>query len=158
MSGQLPAQGSRQPTQQIAQRIFPRADFERAYVSLDGEYLRSDISTEGNLFFVDTEGSLTLLRRNYASPVEEDYRGRLVGIGDAPIRYDYRVRVEQVGNTAIDYDYRGRLSSLNSDTITYDARGHVSQIGTVGFEYDRGILEAITDNYTSNGIRVFIVE
>ena len=148
---------STQPSRQTAVSSSALRQYERVYVSARGELLGAYTIFGGSVLFIDRNGEIALAARDYTAELDYDYAGRLNRIGTIPISYDYRGRVEQIGNSAVDYDFRSRLGQIAGDAIAYTSRGQVSQIGTVTFQYDRGAIETISSNYTSNGTQVVIV-
>ncbi|MEM6448686.1 MAG: hypothetical protein AAF703_00055 [Cyanobacteria bacterium P01_D01_bin.105] len=131
--------------------------YDRIYLSTNGEFLGAHTIFGGTILFIDRTGDIELIARDYTAELDYDYAGRLHRIGAATIAYDYRGRVEQIGNRVIDYDFRSRLGQIGVDEIAYTPRGKVSQVGSVTIQYDRGYIDTISANYTSTGARIVIV-
>lgn len=131
--------------------------FERIYVSTDGDFLGAHTIVENTAIYINRDGHISLSTRDYTAELDYDYRGRLQRIGTAELDYDYLGRVQQVGITTIDYDYRSRLSHIGAVEIRYTPRGKVAQIGDVEIRYDRNLIDTISANYTSSGARVIVV-
>lgn len=146
-----------QHASQFENNQFERGQFERIYISSEGDFLGAHTSIGNTVLYIDSDGQMNLVARDYTAELDYDYRGQLSHIGTAAITYDFRGRLQQIGTTRFAYDFRGRLSQVGDNTITYTNRNRVSQIGDVDIRYERGSIDTISDNYTRTGARVIVL-
>lgn len=145
-----------QPSQRISQAQNSR-QFERIYISSEGDFLGAHTFIANTVLYIDSDGQMNLVARDYTAELDYDYRGQLSHIGTAAITYDFRGRLQQVGTTRFAYDFRGRLSQIGDNTLAYNNRNQVAQIGDVDIRYERGSIDTISDNYTRAGARVIVL-
>jgi len=131
---------------------------QQVYVSASGDLLGAYVLASSTRVHVSNNGILSLISRDYTDELTYDYRDRLERIGNAEVSYDFRGRVEQIGSTRIGYGFRDRINQIGSAEVAYTARGKVSQIGDVMLQYDRNLIETISANYTSGGVRIVVVQ
>ncbi len=163
----LLAENSRRKSTLIDFRLAQAAvSSESIYVADNGDFLGTrtilfgtgSANTPSSVVFIDNSGELSLVTRDYTADVTYDYQDRITRIGTTDITYDYRGRVEQIGATPFSYDYRSRVGQVGDAEIAYTARGQVDRVGDVTLEYDQGLIDTISSNYTSSGARVIVVE
>ncbi len=132
--------------------------FQTIYVDALGNVLGTFVTVPGARLKVYANGQVAIDRRDFTTEVTTFNNGRISAVGEARFEYFSTGRISSINGIRFSYFNSGRLQSIDDVRFSYFSQGQLQSIGDVSFNYERsGALRSISQNRTSDGIRIIVV-